>query len=486
MYGSELFDMPAMYKNGKLTKDTREKLTKIYQKERSKDSILSKFDRKYGQKEEKAAAAENVEAKRTSAAAERPAEKKTVPAVAAPTVQDVAETESVPDTPKRTRVLEQRKAAEALSGDLNWVSMIRYNQREVKNEFAMLEELERDAKAVFTADLGEQVKRKEARLNRVEATRLAYQKEQNDTFKKFVHEDDAKLARRQAKVDVLKKMRVDQIRDLEKRRNREAEKIRRREAGYAKRVLASIQAEKDKDARKKAATKKMMREVLEQNDARQKIKDQIAVEEAEDAVRLQKEYIAQLDATEQAKKDALASTMAKQDEKLAALLDSTAGEREANRLVEERAERERLEKQAAKDAELDARDQKRKDDMEDCKVVIAQQIREKEDRIRREIEEDREYGRLLKADTDRQQAVEDAKVDKRKKVCLEQKVFLDEQVKAVEHRKLMAMAEMSETEAAINKDLLARVQSGESGVTKPQINPMAPFEWRYKRNSKPF
>jgi len=475
-----------MYKNGKLTKATRDKLTKIYQKERSKDSILSKFDRKYGQKE-KSAATPRAEGTKVDAA--KPvAEKKTVPAVAAPQVQDdvASQSESMPDTPKRTRVLEQRKAAEALSGDLNWVSMIRYNQSEVKKEFAMLEELEHDAKAVFKADLAEQVKRREKRKGKEESVRLAYQKQQNDAFKGFVDEDNEKLAKRHAKVEVLKKMREEQIRDLERRRNREAEKIRRREAKYAQRVLSEIQAEKDKEAKKKADTKKMMRQVLKENDARNKIKEEARKREEEEAIALQKQYIATLDAQEQAKKDALAATMKKQETKLAALLDSTAAEREANRLAEERAEKERLVKQAEKDAELKGRDDKRYNDMQECKRVIALQIREKEDRIRREIEEDREYGRLLKIDTDRAEAEEQAKIDRRKAVSLEQEKFLNEQVAAVEHRKLMAMAEMSNTEAAMNRDLLSRVKSGQSAVRKPKINPSAPFEWRYKRTSKPF
>lgn len=476
-----------MYNNGKLTKATRDKLTKIYQKERSKDSILSKFDRKYGQKEEKSAAAPRAEG--TKAEAAKPAsEKKTVPAVSAPQVQDdvASQSESMPDTPKRTRVLEQRKAAEALSGDLNWVSMIRYNQREVKKEFAMLEELEHDAKAVFKVDLDEQVKRRAKRKGQEESVRLAYQKQQNDAFKGFVDEDNAKLALRQGKVDVLKKMRVDQIRDLERRRNRESEKIRRREAKYAQRVLSEIQAEKDKDAKKKADTKKMMRQVLLENDARNKIKDEIRKRDEEETIMLQKQYIATLDAVEAAKKDKLAATMKKADDRVAALLDSTAAEREQNRLAEERAEKERKVKQDEKDAELKGRDDKRYNDMQECKRVIALQIREKEDRIRREIEEDREYGRLLKIDSERAEAEEQGKIDRRKAVSLEQEKFLDEQILAVEHRKLMAMAEMSTTEAAMNRDLLSRVKSGHSGVVKPKINPSAPFEWRYKRTSKPF
>lgn len=473
-----------MYKNGRLTKDTRDKLTKIYQKERSKDSILSKFDRKYG-KPKAAEAAPAPEEKRAEKKPVTPVvvEKKTVEAASAPRVADE---DDLPDTPKRNRVIEQRKAAEALSGDLNWVSMIRYNQRETKKEAAMMQALAHDCKNMLKKDLEDQIKLRRSIRASEAGTKAAYQKAQNDEYADYEEKEKAKEGLKYIKVAKLKKMREDQVHDLERRRNREADKIRRREMREARRVQAEIKAEETKDARKKEEYKAMMKIVLQENDAQEEIKKKQREEEDADTVRLQKEYIKSLDAAELAKKEKLAATMKKQDEKLASLLDSTKAEREANRLAEERAERERVEKQAAKDAEMAARDAKRRATMDDCKRVIAEQIREKENRIRAEIEADREYGQKLVEDVVRAEAEEQAKVDRRKAKSVEQAKFIQEQVEAVERRKLLAMAEMSETEAKMNHQLLSCVLSGESMIKKPAINPSAPFEWRYKKTSKPF
>lgn len=472
-----------MYKNGRLAKDVREKLTRIYEKERAKDSILNKFDRKYG-KDKSAEDTEPVKVSVETRAAAPAVEKKTAPAVNAPPVE--TESEEFADTPKRTRVLEQRKAAEALSGDLNWVSMIRYNQKETKREIQMMEDLAEDAKNMLKKDLERQITIRRTRHAKDAKEKEIYQKQYNDDHRRFCEEEDAKTSGRHKRVMQLKKMREDQIKDLEKRRTREASKLHRREQREAARVRAEIEGERQKDLRRKAEHKKMMKQVLKENDEQDAIKRKQREAEEAEAVRLQKEYIKSLDAAERAKKEALEATMQAQEKKLAALMDSTAKEREANRLAEERAERQRVVKQQAKDAELDARDAKRRADMEDCKRVIAAQIREKEDRIRQEIEEDREYGQKLKDDTDRAVAEEEAKQARRRGKAEEQAKFIQEQVEAVERRKLLAMAEMSQTEAAMNKDLLDCVLTGKSMIRKPKINPAAPFEWRYKKTSKPF
>ena len=67
--------------------------------------------------------------------------------------------------------------------------------------------------------------------------------------------------------------------------------------------------------------------------------------------------------------------------------------------------------------------------MESCKEFIARQIKDKEARMRAEIEEDRAFGRMLLQDAKKEQEREEREKDERKRKLLEQAEFLQEQMK---------------------------------------------------------
>merc|ERR1712096_351913 len=105
-----------------------------------------------------------------------------------------------------------------------------------------------------------------------------------------------------------------------------------------------------------------------------------------------------------------------------------------------------------------------------CNDCIAQQIKDKEERIRNEIEEDRAYGAKLKDVADAAEIAEGKVQKKRKEKLLEQQAFLKEQVAGIEKRKLEQRAEISETEKLINKKLLDAIQTGEKQQSEIKVD----------------
>jgi len=127
--------------------------------------------------------------------------------------------------------------------------------------------------------------------------------------------------------------------------------------------------------------------------------------------------------------------------------------------------------------------------------AIDEQIQEKMNKIRNDILEDKQYGKLQdKLHKEYLQEIEDLKADKLRKQQV-QSLYLQQQIHDLELRKKEQKTEMSETEKALNKKLLDKVRHIRSSPNKREImmkaqeqsikiNPKAPFQWRYQRRSQ--
>merc|ERR1712176_1289099 len=136
-------------------------------------------------------------------------------------------------------------------------------------------------------------------------------------------------------------------------------------------------------------------------------------------------------------------------------------------------------------------------EMELCKKAIDQQIKEKMEKIRNDILEDKAYGKKMQQlHAENLQEIEDKKVEKKRKQQ-EQGEYLTKQIQDLENRKKEQKTEMSATEKLINKQLLDQVRNIRMSPNKKQlmmnkkeksvnIDPRAPFQWRYKYRKAPF
>eukprot|EP00495_Collosphaeridae_sp_1-RS-2012_P003745 TRINITY_DN3073_c0_g1_i1.p1 TRINITY_DN3073_c0_g1~~TRINITY_DN3073_c0_g1_i1.p1 ORF type:complete len:119 (-),score=41.20 TRINITY_DN3073_c0_g1_i1:275-631(-) len=118
--------------------------------------------------------------------------------------------------------------------------------------------------------------------------------------------------------------------------------------------------------------------------------------------------------------------------------------------------------------------------------MIAKQISEKEERIRREIEEDRAYGARIAKEAAAAEEAEKKKSQIKKQSLLEQEKYLQAQIQLLKERKREERAEMSRVEKQMNSDLLNTIKAGGKKMPPVKVDPAKPFEWRYKQRRTPF
>lgn len=472
-----------MYKGGKLTAAARAKLEKRYAKERAKDSILAKIDSQTKRKPKK----KQIKTKNRIVQTKQVSIGKPVAVKEETEAVDQFDVESeCPSTPPRNDMVNERKAIMQQNAGVNWISFVEHIQVEAKAENNLCATLENKSQKAFKQSLEGEMKIRELQRKKEREEIINEQKREQELYKKWEEEDVKKATMRHAKVEELKKMRMDQIGSLNEKRRQYAKKELRRDQRAFKRAQEEKEAHERELLEKKKAHYAMMETVLKENVEHKKVVEAQRIRDADEDICLQKMYVKMLEDQEKARSDRLAATYAQAEKKVASLLDCTAEERRKEREADEHILRERTERQRQEDEKTRLKAERRRRENLEVQAYLAEQIRLKEEKLRKEKENDLRLGKKLAEEAKKSLESDEAKVEKRKQIYMETSSFICQQINDNEERRVKQRADMNENEKQFNSSLIRKIESGESDVKEPKADPNRPFAWRYNYRSKPF
>jgi len=498
-----------LYKGGKLTASAKAKLQKRLEAENAKPKVSKSAAR----------------SKRTTPAASKPStasanrkgvdleEEMTAELVVAPSAsashsQSVVATkkrtktkaseltlDDIVDTPRRSKLVAARNEAMNENKDVNWISLIGYNQIEAENEEALYSKLNRESNERFRSDLDGQCRINSQQKRAADGERAAYRNALNSQFKGYRAEDDRKMARKHALTQSLKVERRKQVEAAAMKRKYAELKKAKHELVAVQRLKAALSKEQREKAEKKELNMAKLKDMLIDNERQKALKEEQRLKEEEEAIRLQAEYAVMLKEQEEKRGAALRLIQAKQQQKFKALINATEGVREQAQRDAERADIEMARRQRAADQKEEAKRRRQREDQKERERAIDRQINDKMEKIRADILEDKAYGvKVDKLHTEYLQEIEDKRTEKLRKQQ-EQAVYLQAQIDEQEQAKKESATEMSESEKNLNKKLLDKVRNLKTSPNKRevmmkqmdiQINPKAPFQWRYAYRKAPF
>eukprot|EP01083_Nonionella_stella_P283603 965342_1 len=251
--------MPSkLYKKGKLTKAAQTKLRNRLQKENQK----AKSNPSRAQK--KSRKATPLQAKPTNNATETQVKasetidisKKPEPnarAVAPKPIRKAKELtlDDIEDTPPPQKLVKERQRAMNENNDVNWISLIGYNQMEAENEEKLYKKLERSSNTQFRRDLDEQTKIRQEQKQAETAKVNQYRNELNAQFKNYQAEDAQKEATNHKKMLALKQIRSQQVTELNRRRKYEELKLKKHDLRAVGKLKKALIKEKNDNRLKK-------------------------------------------------------------------------------------------------------------------------------------------------------------------------------------------------------------------------------------------
>lgn len=431
---------------------------------------------------------------------EQPMAELVVQSTAAPSKKKSAEEltmADVCDTPPRCKLVNARKEAMNERNDVNWISLIGYNQIEAENEEQLYSQLNAQSNSRFKSNLDAQIGIKSAQRQCEADSVAAYRGALNGQFAHYLVEDKKKAEDKMSAMLSLKAVREEQLAEAKAKARYGSLKKRKHELRAVTKLKAALKNEKEDNKKKKDSNMAKLKEMLIDNEKQKAIKERARKKEEEEAVQLQLEYAAMLKEQEEKREKHLVQIQKKQQQKFNALIASTA---DIGKKAEEdaiRAEKELTRRQKAYDDKERAKKKKLEDEMELCKAAIDEQIKEKMSKIRSDILDDKAYGKKMsRMHAQYLQEIEDKKVEKKRKQQ-EQSEYLQKQIQGLEDRKKEQKTEMSATEKLINKQLLDQVRNIRMSPNKKQlmmqkktksvnIDPRAPFQWRYAYRKAPF
>jgi len=489
-----------LYKDGKLTAEAKEKLQKRLQKENQKPKVSKS---KGASKKATPSTTKPSTAKPAAPKQKLTAELVSVPTASPqrkmPTKASDLTMADICDTPPRNKMVAERNEAMNENNDVNWISLIGYNQIEAENEEKLYSKLNQQSNDRFKSDLDAQIGIKQQQKSSSDAELVAYRQALNDQFKSYRAEDAKKVGTQHAETLKLKEIREEQVAEADLKRKYAELKEKKHELRAVQKLKKALAVEQREKVEKKERVMATLKDMLIDNERQKALKEEQRLKEEEEAIRLQKEYAKMLKEQEEKRAQHLKVIQAKQQQKFMALISATADVREKAEEDAKKAEVELKRRQKVADQkELDKRERQRVDQKE-REVAIDRQIQEKMNKIRTDILEDKEYGKkMTKLHAEYLQEIEDKKTEKLRKQQ-EQSTYLQQQINDLEIRKKEQKTEMSHTEKMMNKQLLDQVRDIKSSPKKEQrerlmkakeetikIDPRAPFQFRYLYRKSPF
>jgi len=496
-----------LYRDGKLTADAKAKLQKRLERENAKPKVSrsaarSKRTTPSATKPSTAKAAaveleEEITAELVVAAGPRRSQRLLSKAKGEKVVKRAADLtlDDIVDTPRRSKLVAARNEAMNENKDVNWISLIGYNQIEAENEEALYSKLNQESNDRFRSDLDGQCRIKAQQQRAADCERTAYRSALNAQFSGYRAEDQSKAEKKRASTLRLKAERRKQVEEAAMKRKYAELKKKKHELVAVQKLKVALEEEQREKAEKKELNMAKLKDMLIDNERQKALKEEQRLKEEEEAIRLQAEYAAMLKEQEEKRGAALRVIQAKQQQKFKALINATEGVREQAQRDAEKAERELARRQRVADRKEEAKRERQRREQKERERAIDQQIADKMDKIRTDILEDKEYGKkMAKQHAEYLHEIELKRTEKLRKQQ-EQAVYLQAQIDEQEQAKKESATEMSASEKNLNKKLLDKVRDLKASPNKRevmmqqmdiQINPKAPFQWRYAYRKAPF
>lgn len=479
-----------MYKKGKLTKQSKERLQKRLDKENKKSKAG-----KVAKKASKKTTVPSSSAPKTTAPAKEVVAHKNVSSP--PKKKKELTMDDIEDTPPPQKLVKARQQAMDQNHDVNWISLTGYNQIEAENEEKLYKALESQSNSSFRRDLDAQIAIKKKLENEEKKAKNAYKDMLNKKFENYQKEDAQKSKTKHSKMLELKSIRQKQVDELNQRRKYEELKERKHEMRAVAKLKKALLKDKKDNEMKKEQNMAKLKEMLIDNEKQKAIKEKIRLAEEADAIRLQKEYANMLKEQEEKREKRLKATYEKQQQKFQALMSATSGIREKAEEDAKRAEIELKRRQKLQDEKERLKKEKLENEMAACKKAIDLQINDKMKKMKLDILEDKAYGKKMVKLHNEYLAEIDAKKAEKYRKQNEQSEYLEQQIAALEKKKQEQRTEMSETEKLLNKGLLDQVRKLKLSPNKKEImmkkkkesitvDPRAPFQFRYQIRKTPF
>ena len=260
-----------------------------------------------------------------------------------------------------------------------------------------------------------------------------------------------------SKNEQMRKIRQEQIDEKMARKSKEVEDRRLMEAKTIKQVKAELQKEKDNALEKKEDERKRLEKIKIENLKREEMMERRKLADAEEEMRLAREYIARADKEQAAREKALEDRMSRYDSIGQQWAESGAGkkQKEASLALERKIVREA---QAKEQADLD----RELSDLENLrinkKMMMMTNTEMAANKLRREKEmADKEhiYATRFRREGEAFGAEEELRKAKEKEKAVKHCELLKKQM--IEQRIMQKRVDMNETEMSLNKDQMDKI-----------------------------
>lgn len=487
----------AMYAGGRLSRQHREKLHRLYCKQEGKSELEAKYEAKFNKKlphiysvsgdgrwRRASGASQSLRGSESTPTLMKGMGKKNSssglsnksngagsdnidaaigPNNAAPVAEDdFADVNmyaaSDCSEPPRTKLVEQKLRG---SGELDWVSIIQYKQAIADLDEKVEKEQVKERKKALRHDLERQIKSREERRKKEDSLKQIELDQAMAELQRIQAEDDRKAnvvaeTRRREK-----EIRTKQNAEIKQARARRAERRKRRDLALMSMVRKQCEQAKQDAIDKKIAERKKQEQMMKDNEVQQQRKREEAQRQAEYELELQRQYIEMVERKERERNQFYQQTAQKQEQNLQALVKNTSEAMEVARQDELRALKEQLEYDRKKENEERMKKDRIQKQKQEIAIESASQIRAREEKHRLQVENDRSFRKHLIAESKRAHERELREAAEKRLKMQEQAMFLEKQMEELEIRKLQEQVAMSETERKLNGDMLRRVQKWE-------------------------
>lgn len=480
---NSLSNTSVSYKGGKLTPEARAKLQKIKEREALKDTLLQKYEAKFGSKKT------SQVAPATSQSTASDVEVASVNQLNLVDVDnegqhDAHDSQSGATSPgSHRRRLRGSSSTPALG---EWAKIVEHNRAAAKEYERIQAEIakknQETLKRDLEAQLEEQRKQKEAerkqKLEALQQSQSELQKWQDEERRKkehfFVKSREDKEVRGKQIVEIHKKRQNDRIKEVQE------------DKAVVDRIQAELNAERLAAKERKQQHLEQMREILADNERQRLIKQKQLEAEREHEVELQKAYIALLDKQEAQRQASFAATYAKQEqsqavyEQMVGASVAAQAEEDSRRAaqMQEEYNRRRLEKEKAdKEAAIQR--------IESMKQTLQDQIAERDRKKQQEKLAQQQYATEVQAIAERARKEEEERQLRIRQQKLKSKSELDKQIAEIESKRAQEASQMSDIEKKLNAKLLSAIT--ENKIEPPQVvsdkSKTPTFAWKVKPSS---
>merc|ERR1740131_562366 len=209
--------------------------------------------------------------------------------------------DDVCDTPPRCDLVNARKEAMNETNDVNWISLIGYNQIEAENEEQLYSQLNAQSNTRFKDNLDAQIGIKSAQRHSEQDAINAYRGALNKQFRNYGVEDKRKAEDKQAAMLALKAVREEQLAEANakaryaelKKRKHELRAVTKLKQALAKQKALKERARKQEEAEAIVLQQEYAKMLQRQEEKREKqlieSTADVGLKAQEDAIRAEKE-----------------------------------------------------------------------------------------------------------------------------------------------------------------------------------------------------